>query len=315
VNLVADVDGAAAAVDKDLLNAWGIAFGPTGVLWSANNHSGTSTLYDATGTKLPTTVTVPGNPPSTQGAPTGVVLNTSNDIVIPGSGPALFVFAGEDGTIAAWNPSLGAAARLVANRSANGAVYKGLAIAPNNGATFLYLTDFKGGHVDVFDHAFAFVKSFTDPTVPAGYAPFGIANISGQLFVTFAKQHGPENEDDTPGVGNGFVDVFNPDGTMSKRFASNGMLNSPWGIAVAPASFGAFGGDILVGNFGDGHIGAYDPTTGKLVDGLRDPAMKPLVINGLWGLSFGPGANSAKLYFTAGPGGEAHGLLGTLTAP
>lgn len=315
-NLVADTAGqAAAALDKDLLNAWGIAFGPTGVLWAANNHSGTSTLYDATGAKLPTTVTVPGSSLTDPGAPTGVILNTTTDFVIPGAGTALFVFAGEDGTIAAWNPSLGAAAHLVANRSVNGAVYKGVAIASNNGANFLYLTDFKGGHIDVFDRAFTFVKSFTDATVPAGYAPFGIGTIAGQLYVTFAKQQGPDNEDDAPGVGNGFVDVFNADGTLSRRFASNGKLNSPWGIAMAPANFGAFSGDILVGNFGDGLIGAYDPTTGKLVDVVRDSTTKPIVINGLWGLAFGPGANATKLYFTAGPGGEKHGLIGALTAP
>ena len=315
-NLVADTDGQSAAlVDKDLVNAWGIGVGPTGVLWSANNHSGTSTLYDPTGAKLPTTVTIPGSAASGPGAPTGVILNTTADFVIPHVGVSLFVFAGEDGTVTAWAPALGTTAQVVANRSANNAVYKGLAVASNDGANFLYLTDFKGGHIDVFDRTFTFVKSFTDSTVPAGYAPFGIANLSGQLFVTFAKQQGPDNEDDAPGAGNGFVDVFNPDGTMSRRFASNGQLNSPWGIAVAPPSFGAFGGDILIGNFGDGRIGAYDPTTGKLVDMMRDSTTKPIVISGLWGLAFGAGANSTKLYFAAGPSGETHGLLGTLTAP
>lgn len=315
-NLVADLDNETAAIaDKDLVNAWGIAFGPTGVLWSANNHSGTSTLYDSTGKKLTTTVTIPGTSAAAQGAPTGVVFNATTDFAIPGAGASLFIFAGEDGTISAWNQSLKSTAQLVANRSANNAVYKGIAIAANAGTNFLYLTDFKGGHVDVFDRTYTFVKSFTDATVPAGYAPFGIATVSGQLYVTFAKQRGPDNEDDAPGVGNGFVDVFNPDGTMVKRFASNGKLNSPWGIAVAPATFGAFGGDILIGNFGDGQIGAYDPATGRLVDVLRDVTKKPIVIGGLWGLSFGPGANGTKLYFTAGPGGENHGLLGTLTGP
>src|SRR5262249_23201372 len=153
--------------------------------------------------------------------------------------------------------------------SANGAVYKGIAMASNAGANFLYLTNFKGNSVDVFDATFTFVKSFTDATLPAGFAPFGIQNVKGNLFVTFAKQKGPDNHDDEAGPGNGFVDVFSPDGTMIKRFASNGSLNSPWGIAVAPSGFGGFGGDILIGNFGDGLIGAYDPNTGALVDILR----------------------------------------------
>ena len=184
--------------------------------------------------------------------------------MIPSAGAALFIFAGEDGTIAAWNASTTTNAMVVANRTTANAVYKGIAIASNSGASFLYLTDFKNNHIDVFDRSFQFVKSFTDPNVPAGYAPFGIANIGGQLFVTFAKQLGPDNEDDDPGVGNGFVDVFNSDGSLSKRFASNGRLNSPWAIAQAPSGFGPFSGAILVGNFGDGTIGAYDPTTGYI---------------------------------------------------
>jgi uncharacterized protein (TIGR03118 family) len=313
-NLVADVSGSSAAtIDPDLVNSWGITFGPTGVLWVANNHTGTSTLYNASGTKMSLTVVIPGAGLLSAGVPTGLVLNSTTDFDIPGSGPALFIFAGEDGTIAAWNTSSGSSAHLVANRSSEDAVYKGIAIASNGGANFLYLTNFKNNSVDVFDGDFGFVKSFTDPTVPAGFAPFGIANIGGQLFVTFAKQLGPDNEDDDPGVGNGFVDVFNADGTMARRFASHGRLNSPWAVAVAPASFGAFGGDILVGNFGNGVIGAYDPTTGAFIDELRDANKNPIAIDGLWGLKFGPSAESTTLYFAAGPEEESHGVVGTLT--
>jgi uncharacterized protein (TIGR03118 family) len=310
--LVADTAGlGAASVDTSLKNPWGIAFGPTGVLWVTDNHAGASTLYDTTGAKRAPVVAVPSSGGATGGAPSGIVYNATTDFVIPGSSKALFIFAGEDGVISAWNASTGNATR-VADRSANGAVYKGLALAANGGANFLFATDFKQNGVDVFDAAFRFVKSFTDSTVPAGYAPFGIQAIGGQLYVTFAKQLGPDNQDDQAGPGNGYVDVFNPDGTVAKRFATRGNLNSPWGVVLAPAGFGGFSRDLLVGNFGDGRIGAYDPTTGGFIDFLRDSTGNAIVIDGLWGLTFGPSADSTALFFTAGPDGEAHGLLGTL---
>jgi uncharacterized protein (TIGR03118 family) len=312
--LVADVVGTGArTVDPSLVNPWGIAFGPTGALWVSNNGTGTSTLYDAAGNKLPMVVAVPGNG-GTAGAPTGIVFNSTADFLIPGQGPALFIFAGEDGTIAAWNTST-VNARLVADRSSSNAVYTGVAIASNNGANFLYLTDFRNNRVDVFDRAFAFVQSFADSTIPAGYAPFGIANIAGQLFVTFAEQLGPDNKRDSLGVSNGFVDVFNADGSLSRRFASNGRLNAPWAVAVAPSGFGGFGGAILIGNFGDGLIGAYNATSGEFIDNLRDLNSTPIVIDGLRGLAFGPSAISRTLYFAAGPAGGSHGLVGTLTRP
>jgi uncharacterized protein (TIGR03118 family) len=242
------------------------------------------------------------------------VFNATEDFIIPGGTKALFIFAGEDGTISAWNQTTGASAQLVADRSSNGAVYKGLAIATNGAANQLYLTDFKNNGVDVFDANYQFVSSFTDPQIPAGFAPFGIQNINNQLFVTFAKQLGPDNEDDAPGVGNGYVDIFSPDGTLVKRFASQGKLNSPWGVALAPANFGSASNDILIGNFGDGLIGAYDPTTGALRGFLRDASNSNIVINGVWGLTFGVGDAAATLFFGAGPSDEAHGLIGTLTA-
>jgi len=312
--LVADTAGlGAASVDSSLKNPWGMAFGPTGVLWVSDNHSGASTLYDTTGAKRALVVAVPSSGSATGGAPSGIVYNPTTDFVIPGSSKALFIFAGEDGVISAWNASTGNAT-LVADRSANGAVYKGLALAANGGANFLFATDFKQNGVDVFDATFHFVKSFTDSTVPAGYAPFGIQAIGGQLYVTFAKQLAPANQDDQAGPGNGYVDVFNTNGTVVKRFATRGALNSPWGVALAPAGFGGFSGDLLLGNFGDGRIGAYDPATGSFIDFLRDGTANPIVIDGLWGLTFGPSPDSTTLFFTAGPDGEAHGLLGTLTA-
>lgn len=277
-------------------------------------HPRPSRQGGADGTKSAPVVSIPTSGATTGGAPTGVIVNSTSTFIIPTAGPALFIFAGEDGVISAWNSSTTAIAVPVADRSSSDAVYKGIAIGSNGGASLVFATNFKQARIDVFDGTFQFVKSFSDPNVPTGYAPFGIQNIGGQLFVTYAKQLGPDNEDDDPGVGNGFVDVFNPDGSVSKRLASGGKLNSPWAVVQAPANFGAFSGDILVGNFGDGLISAYDPATGAFVDVVRDGSGTPIAIEGLWGLTFGPGANASTLYFAAGPSDEAHGLLGTLTA-
>jgi uncharacterized protein (TIGR03118 family) len=310
-DLVADIHALHAdLIDPNLVNAWGLAFGPTGILWVANNHSGTSTLYDAAGAKQPLVVTIPGAGGGTS-APTGLIFNPTSSFVIPSSTSAKFIFAGEDGTIAAWNG--GTNAVLVADRSGFDAVYKSIAMASDAGNNFLYLTNFKQNQVDVFDASWQFVKSFNDATVPAGFAPFGIHTIGGKLYVTFAKQLGPDNEDDEAGVGNGYVDVFNPDGSLVKRFASTGSLNSPWAVVEAPAGFGPVSGAILIGNFGDGLIGAYDPGTGDFLGFVNGKNHKPLSIEGLWDLTFGPGAASTTLYFSAGPADETHGLLGTLT--
>jgi uncharacterized protein (TIGR03118 family) len=310
--LVADVASLdAATIDPDAVNSWGLAFGPTGILWVANAGSGTSTLYDAAGTKNSLVVDIPTTGSATGGEPTGIVYNSTTSFTIPGEGTALFIFAGEDGVISAWNASIGDAV-LVADQSGSDAVYKGIAIGTNASANYLYATNFKRNLVDVFDTDFQYVSSFTDATIPTGYAPFGIRNIDGKLYVTYAKQEGPDNEDDDPGVGNGYVVVFNTDGTVSKRFASTGNLNSPWGIAVAPSGFGAFSGDILIGNFGDGQIGAYNPTTGAFVGFLRDEDGDIIQIDGLWGLTFGTGANAATLYYAAGPDDGAHGLIGKI---
>jgi uncharacterized protein (TIGR03118 family) len=310
-SLVAD-QGSAVTIDPNLINPWGIAFGPTGLLWVSNNGTGTATVYNGNGTKVALNVTIPGANGG-QGVPTGVILNSTLDFQIGANGAATFIFAGEDGTLAAWNPQTGNA-QLVADRSARGAVYKAIAMASNGGANFLYATNFHNNSVDVFDRNFGFVSSFTDPGMPAGFAPFGIANINGLLYVTFAKQLPPDNHDDEAGVGNGFVDVFNPNGSLSKRFASNGTLNSPWAVTLAPTSFSRFAGDILIGNFGDGLIGAYDPNTGALVDQLRDANGNAIKIDGLWGLAFGPFPGSTVLYFASGPQSESHGLVGTLTS-
>ena len=255
VNLVADTAGyGAAKIDTNLANAWGIAAVPGGPLWLSANHKGLSTIYDKTGQTLRAPVIIPSIAPGGTGAPTGVIFNSTTDF-----GGSKFIFASEEGTIAAW--SSGNTAVTVADRSSSGAVYKGIAMANDGTANFLYLANFKGGKVDVFDKNFNYVtnKPFLDPNIPAGFAPFNIVNIGGKLYVTYAKLKGPDNMDDQKGPGNGYVDIFNPDGTLIKRFASRGSLNSPWGIALAPAGFADDKQTtILIGNFGDGRISVFD---------------------------------------------------------
>jgi uncharacterized protein (TIGR03118 family) len=310
--LIADnAAGGARVTDASLVNPWGIAFNATGIMWIADNGSGNSTVYDTAGTKQALVVSVPSKLGVSGGTPTGIVVNTTTDFVIPASTVAHWIFANMDGTIAAW--STGAAAHIVADRSSTGAVYKGLALGANGSANFLYAANFGKNSIDVFDATYTYVKSFTDSTMAAGYAPFGIANIGGQLYVTYALRATGDSTRDQAGAGHGYVDIFNTDGTRAKRLVSNGALNSPWGVALAPTSFGAFGGDVLVGNFGDGRINAYLPADGTFVGTVGDSTKTAISIDGLWGLTFGPGAASGELYFTSGPGSEAHGLVGFLT--
>jgi uncharacterized protein (TIGR03118 family) len=331
-NLVSDIPGLAAHTDPNLKNPWGTSVGPGTPIWVSDNHAGVTTLYDGAGNAQPRVVTIPA-PASAGagalGAPTGQAFNTldptSTDFVISKngvSGPAFFLFATEDGTIAGWNPNVDNTHAVIAvdNSTATdaagdvGANYKGLALVSTPSGKFIYATSFRFGRVDVFDSRFNLVNSFTDPTVPAGFAPFGIHNIGGKLYVTFAKQ-GPGKDDDAARPGNGFVDVFSPNGDLLQRLASRGRLDSPWAVTLAPPSFGAFGGDILVGNFGDGRINAYDPVTGELQGELSGPGGGPIAIDGLWGLRFSPatsGATPNTLFFTAGLNHEADGLFGTL---
>ncbi len=253
-NLVADVATyGAAKIDTGLRNAWGLAANPTGIVWISSNRDALSTVYDKTGKTLRPPVTIPSVAANQPGAPTGIVFNGSTDF----SGNK-FIFSGEDGVITAW--ASGNAAVKVADRSQANAVYKGLAMATDAGANFLYAANFKGGKIDVFDNHFNYVttKPFLDPAIPAGFGPFNIQNIGGWLYVAYAKQKAPDNMDDQAGPGNGYVDIFKPDGTLIKRFASQGTLNSPWGITHAPAGLAANGETILVGNFGDGRINIFD---------------------------------------------------------
>lgn len=323
-DLVSDQAGVAAQTDANLVNAWGLAAGPTTFWWVANNGTNTSTLYDGAG--MPVLLVV-----GVRGAPTGTVFNGGTDFVVDdgtNSGPSLFLFATERGTIRGWNPNVGTTTppstrtEKVVDRSKRHVIYKGLAIASTPDGDFLYATDFHHGRVDVFDGSFHRVKNagaFADPNIPDGFAPFGIQNIDGSIFVTYAKQDA-EAEDDVTGAHLGFVDMFDTGGTLLGRVASRGPLNAPWGLAMAPATFGAFAGDLLVGNFGGGKIHAYElPTMGSpvLAGTLTDTEGAAIKIDGLWALEFGNGANAGPtdtLFFTAGPDDEAHGLFGRIEA-
>jgi uncharacterized protein (TIGR03118 family) len=318
-NLVSNGAAPAAHTDANLVNPWGIVAGPTTFFWINDNGTGLATTYTGDGTPQSIIVTIPppaGSPPGTTAAPTGIVFNSTSDFSVPG-GPAHFLFATEDGTISGWNN--GSSATLEVDNSASSAVYKGLAEGNNGSGNFLYATNFRAGTIDVFNSSFQQVHlsgSFTDPNIPAGFAPFGIANINGQLFVTYALQNA-EKHDDVAGPGNGFVDVFDTNGNLLRRFASNGTLNSPWGMTLAPANFGQFSNDLLVGDFGDGRINAFNPTTGTFLGQLTDASNTPVTIQGLWGLTFGNGGKAGAtntLFFTAGINGEADGLFGSLSA-
>ncbi len=318
-NLVSDQPGRARITDPNLVNAWGISFFPNGPFWVSDNGTGLATVYDGDGTIVPLVVTIPppnGSPAGTKATPTGQVANTTNDFRIgTPAAPAKFIFATEDGTLAAWNS--GTKAVLVVDKSASQAVYKGLALGLRGGEPFLFATNFHAGKIAVFDKHFRSVTlpsgAFKDPAIPSGYAPFGIANVRGSLVVTYAQQDAAKH-DDVAGAGHGFVDIFDTQGRLLRRFAARGTLNSPWGVALAPLSFGRFGGDLLVGNFGDGRINIFDQR-GSFLGQLGRTAKRPFTIQGLWGLVFGNAAkaNPNTLYFTAGPDDEKHGLFGSIS--
>lgn len=321
VNLVANISSfGAAKIDSNLVNAWGLAFSPTGALWSTNNGTGTSTVYDKGGNMLLPYVNIPSPDSTANGAPTGIVFNTTTDFKVSNIA-ATFIAVNEDGIISAWLPGTKAAV-TVADRSFNSAIYKGVAIATVGVNNFLYACNFYTGRIDVFDGTFNYLKAkqLIDPTIPAGFAPFNIQNIGNMLYVMYARQIGPYNHDDQNGVGNGYISIFKPDGTFVKRFASNGTLNSPWGIAQAPAAFGLGANAILIGNFGDGKINVFD-ANGVYKSQLNSQAQLAtestvISIDGLWGLAFqnsnGTGGDPTKLYFTSGPNGTVNGLLGYL---
>lgn len=318
-NLVSNIPGMAANTDPNLQNAWGVALSPTSPFWISDANTGLTTVYNGNGQPFPTAsplvVAIPGTGGGA-GTPTGQVFNGTGGFALGGS-PAAFIFASEDGGISAWNGSAGSTAVLKVNNAANDAIYKGLAIGTSASGPTLYAADFHNGVINAFDTNFSptsLAGSFNDPNLPAGYAPFNIQALNGSLYVAYALQDA-NKEDDVPGDGNGFVDVFDMDGNLQKRLISGGELNSPWGLAIAPSGFSILGGDLLVGNFGNGWINVYNPTTGEFIDSLYDISGNPLAIDGLWALTFGNGGlggDANTLYFTAGPNDETDGLFGSL---
>jgi uncharacterized protein (TIGR03118 family) len=313
-NLVSDQAGVALIQDPNLMNAWGITMSATSPFWVANNDTGTSTLYagDVNGspfTKNALVVTIPG------GSPTGTVFNSSGDFVVHSgatSAPARFLFATQTGAIVGWSGATNAQIGGSAN-----AVYTGLAIGAVGTANYLYAADFEHRRIDVYDKEFHLARldgAFSDPNIPNSYSTFNIQNIGGKLYVTYAQQSHKEPDEETD-HGSGFVDVFDTSGNLIHRLIEGNHLNAPWGLAHAPADFGAFSNALIVGNFGDGQLHAYDFDSGKYLGELKDESGKPVVIDGLWGITFGNGGNGGDrnaLYFAAGPDDETHGLFGSL---
>jgi uncharacterized protein (TIGR03118 family) len=324
--LVSDGVVAAGHTDAQLQNPWGLAFAPGGPFWIADNNDSLATVYDGNGVPGTPVVTLPAatNGPAN---PSGEVYNGTSDFPVgsgAGATPARFLFDGEGGTILGWAAGSSAVV-LYDDGVANGAlaaVYKGLALASNGGVNYLYATDLRNAKVDVFDGAFqkvsngggAFAGKFVDPALPAGYAPFGIALVNGQLYVTYAQPDASATDENT-GAGLGVVDIFDTAGNFVQRFASGGALNAPWGLVVAPAGFGTAAGDLLVGNFGDGSIQRYTLGSGLYLGALATPAGTALAIPGLWSLAFGNGALNATadaLYYTAGPSSQHDGVFGRI---
>jgi uncharacterized protein (TIGR03118 family) len=321
-------------LDARLVNSWGIAFGPTTTAWVVNNRTNTATLHDGNGhpqpAASPRTVTMPATAAGLPLAPTGIVFNGSADFEIRSStaaGPARFIFAGRNGSVAAWSPTVdaNAALKVLDNPAAE---YTGLAIAQNGGATFLYAADFHNGQVDVFDSSFQKITptatrfAFTDPDLPAGYAPFGIQTLNTgvagapQIFVAYAKQQAPDNRDSVKGAGLGMIDVYDTNGQLQRQLIlPGGVLNAPWGMTLAPADFGALGNRLLIGNFGDGRINGFGATTGQYSATLSDSRSTPVSISGLWGIAFGNDVNSQPhntLFYAAGINGETDGTFGRI---
>jgi uncharacterized protein (TIGR03118 family) len=320
-NLVADTAGVADFTDPNLLDPWGLCYSSASPFWVSNHRHGTAGVYSGTGSPSATAPVVPAATGSGVGTPTGQVQNNTTGFLLSNGKAASFIFSTEDGTISAWNGT--SPAEIHANNSASGAVYKGLAIANPSTGPLLYASNFNSGNIDVFDTNFkatTVAGGFKDAMVPAGFAPFNIWNIGGKLYVSYAMQDA-NKFNDVAGAGNGYVAVFDTAGNLLTHLISGGTLNSPWGMAIAPAAFGAFGGDLLVGNFGNGLINAFDPAAGTYIGTLQNSSGSPVSIPGLWGLLFGNGGSGGDvnyLYFTAGvrPGTTVpHGLIGSLAPP
>jgi uncharacterized protein (TIGR03118 family) len=342
-NLVTDMGSSAPVTDSNLKNGWGLSRSTGSPWWVSDNGTGVSTLYNITGTTSTLAATVnprvvvipPPNGSTSTSTPTGQVFNGSADFTLAPGIPALFIFVTEDGTISGWNPGFDSAhpnnAALKVDNSPN-AVYKGVTTGDVDGVRYLYVANFRSGHIEVYDTNFKAVtsssssdgdhqgnfseESFDDGKIPEGYAPFNVQNIGGSLFVTYAKQNAARH-DDVAGEGFGFVDIYSTTGKLEGRLEHGPWLNSPWGVVWAPRDFGEFSNRVLVGNFGSGQIAAFNGFTGKFIGLMQNPNGTTVAIDGLWALAFGNSANAGPynaLFFTAGPNEEANGLFGALTA-
>jgi uncharacterized protein (TIGR03118 family) len=332
-----EVIATAATIDSNLQNPWGIAAAPGFPFWISDNNNNLTTLYSGAGVQETQSITgsaetgiaIPASPAGVQASPTGQIFNGNGGFLIPtskGQETALFILDGEGGLISAWAQDSGATAVTAYDdgvlNGANHAVYKGLAIGTVSGATYLYATDLRNNKVDVFDTNFtkpaAMQGKFVDPDLPSGFAPFGITALNGQLYVTFAKQDSAMHDEIT-GAGLGYVDIFDFSGNLLNQFASTGALNAAWGIAIAPAGFGSFEGDVLIGNFGDGRINVFSPN-GTALATPKGPLMasngQPLAFPGLWSVTFGNGDADkpvTTLFYTAGFASQTDGVFGSIT--
>lgn len=323
-NLISDQAGMADFTDPNLVNPWGIAHSATSPFWISDNGTGLATVYSTSATSTLSIsslkVSIPpaaSDSGSTFGPVSGQLANSTTVFAI-GASKASFLFCTEDGTISGWNG--GSSATIKVDNSSKGAVYKGMALGGTSTAPQLYVANFHAGAVEVYDGNFAPVSlaagAFTDAQIPKGFAPFNIVNINGALYIAYAKQDA-DAMDDEADAGNGYVDIFDMSGNLKTRLISRGALNSPWGMTIAPANFGAFSNMLLVGNFGDGWINVYDPAAGTAMGALQTPGGSPIAIDGLWALQVGngkSGGDANAVYFTAGPDGEQHGLFGSLQA-
>ena len=293
--------------DKQLINPWGLAYSPGAPFWLSDQGSGLSTLYDGSGVKQSLVVTIPTATGTGVGSPTGIVYQGSAEFQID-HWTSLFMFATLDGTISGWSHFSPNNALIGVNNSSKGAVYTGLAVTNKKSGNFVYAADFANNKVDVYDGTFKFVKSFTDTALPAGYAPSGIQDINGQVYVAFAQQNGKTG---------GYIDIFNEDGTFVKTLIHGKPLNQPWGFAVAPSNFGVLSGTLLISNnTNSGIINGFNPTTGAFVGAIKNSKNKNIVINQIWGIEFGGGTssngNTNQLYYTAGPKNNLNGVFGVI---
>jgi uncharacterized protein (TIGR03118 family) len=313
-NLEGDIPGVAEIADSNVINPWGLALAPSGTIFVADNGAGVATAYFQDGTPAPgfnnpLVITIPASSTNPNGAnPTGVVANNTSFFKVSNgtnSLPAKMIFVSEDGMISGWNPNLNNTQAFQAvDSGASGAVYKGATLGAANSQNYLYVTNFHSGHVETYNGSFVLQAGFpfADPNIPVGYAPFGIRNLNGQIFVTFAKINPSSPNDDLAGAGFGFVDVFNTKGQLLRRLVSNGRLNAPWGLEIV-------NGQLWVGNFGDGRINVYDPNNGNFQGTPKDVFGNPLDFDGLWGLLL---SGNGEVFFNAGIADEDHGMFGVI---